>query len=43
MAAAAARDGSAASQATPLLSIGQVLSKLSGEFPALTSSKLRFL
>ncbi|MBP2436016.1 MerR family transcriptional regulator [Microbacterium amylolyticum] len=39
MPAAAAESGAAA----PLLSIGQVLSKLSGEFPALTSSKLRFL
>lgn len=43
MGAAAARGGSAASRSTPLLSIGQVLSKLSAEFPALTSSKLRFL
>ena len=39
MAAAAASHASAA----PLLSIGQVLAKLTGEFPALTSSKLRFL
>ncbi|MGO1307727.1 MAG: transcriptional regulator FtsR [Microbacterium gubbeenense] len=39
MAAAAATSPSAA----PLLSIGQVLAKLNGEFPALTSSKLRFL
>lgn len=39
MAAAAATSPSAA----PLLSIGQVLAKLTGEFPALTSSKLRFL
>ncbi|WP_029150789.1 MerR family transcriptional regulator [Microbacterium indicum] len=40
MAAAAAADGAAG---RALLSIGQVLSKLSGDFPALTSSKLRFL
>ncbi len=37
--AAAARDRAAAG----LLSIGQVLARLSPEFPALTSSKLRFL
>ncbi|GGD42457.1 MerR family transcriptional regulator [Microbacterium faecale] len=43
MAAAAARRGSAAQKSASLLSIGQVLSKLSAEFPALTSSKLRFL
>lgn len=42
MAGAAA--GSAATQPTDaLLSIGQVLAKLQGEFPGLTSSKLRFL
>ncbi len=43
MGAAAAKGGSAAKGSQPLLSIGQVLSKLSGEFSALTSSKLRFL
>ncbi|WP_221583929.1 MerR family transcriptional regulator [Microbacterium sp. G2-8] len=43
MAAAAARGRAAAKEKATLLSIGQVLSKLSGEFPALTSSKLRFL
>jgi DNA-binding transcriptional MerR regulator len=32
-----------AATATPLLSIGQVLAKLSPEFPDLTPSKLRFL
>lgn len=31
------------SRAAPLLSIGQVLARLSGEFPDLTPSKLRFL
>ena len=43
MAAAAAAGGAAASPTRSLLSIGQVLSKLSAEFPGLTSSKLRFL
>lgn len=43
MAAAAAAGGSAASPTRSLLSIGQVLSKLSPEFPGLSSSKLRFL
>ncbi|MGZ0711071.1 transcriptional regulator FtsR (plasmid) [Coraliomargarita sp. W4R53] len=40
MAAASARERSASSG---LLSIGQVLARLSPEFPSLTSSKLRFL
>lgn len=40
MAAATAR-GAAATP--PLMSIGQVLARLESEFPALTSSKLRFL
>lgn len=44
MAAAGAREPASARKATAgLLSIGQVLSKLTPEFPALTSSKLRFL
>ena len=43
MAAAAAAGGAAATPTRSLLSIGQVLSKLSGEFPGLSSSKLRFL
>ena len=43
MVAAAAAGGAAASPTRSLLSIGQVLSKLSGEFPGLSSSKLRFL
>ncbi|MER7797695.1 MerR family transcriptional regulator [Microbacterium sp. NPDC096154] len=45
MAAAAARQpASSARKSSPgLLSIGQVLAKLTPEFPALTSSKLRFL
>ena len=43
MAAAAAAGGSAEAPARALLSIGQVLSKLSDDFPGLSSSKLRFL
>ncbi|WP_203135540.1 transcriptional regulator FtsR [Microbacterium sp. JZ31] len=45
MAAAAAREPASPARKAPagLLSIGQVLSKLTPEFPALTSSKLRFL
>lgn len=44
MAAAAAREQASARKAPAgLLSIGQVLAKLTPEFPALTSSKLRFL
>ncbi|GAB3273395.1 transcriptional regulator FtsR [Microbacterium lacusdiani] len=44
MAAAAAREPASARKAPAgLLSIGQVLAKLTPEFPALTSSKLRFL
>ncbi|GGH40514.1 transcriptional regulator FtsR [Microbacterium album] len=44
MAAAAAREPSSDRKAPAgLLSIGQVLAKLTPEFPALTSSKLRFL
>ncbi|MGI6878458.1 transcriptional regulator FtsR [Microbacterium sp. gxy059] len=40
---AGASAGGAATPAGSRLSIGQVLSKLTGDFPALTSSKLRFL
>ncbi|GAA3648825.1 MerR family transcriptional regulator [Microbacterium marinilacus] len=44
MAAAAAREPASARKAPAgLLSIGQVLAKLTPDFPALTSSKLRFL
>lgn len=44
MAAATAREHASARKAPAgLLSIGQVLAKLTPEFPALTSSKLRFL
>ncbi|NHI16622.1 MerR family transcriptional regulator [Microbacterium excoecariae] len=43
MAAAAAGRAAAARVDGPLLSIGQVLSKLQRDFPKLTSSKLRFL
>jgi DNA-binding transcriptional MerR regulator len=45
MAAAAAREPASSPRKAPagLLSIGQVLAKLTPEFPALTSSKLRFL
>lgn len=43
MAAAAAAGGAAASPTRSMLSIGQVLAKLSPEFPGLSSSKLRFL
>lgn len=43
MAAAAAAGGAASTPARSMLSIGQVLSKLSSEFPGLSSSKLRFL
>lgn len=39
----AAADRAATSGPVPLLSIGQVLSKLSADFPELTPSKLRFL
>ncbi|MDO9589644.1 MAG: MerR family transcriptional regulator, partial [Microcella sp.] len=43
MAARSAAATSRSSAGGPLLSIGQVLAKLSPEFPDLTPSKLRFL
>lgn len=39
---AAARSSGSTPSSTPRLSIGQVLQRLGGEFPELTSSKLRF-
>ena len=42
MASGAAARATGASPSTPRLSIGQVLQRLAGEFPELSSSKLRF-